>query len=303
MLWPGIKKLGKELGFKRTNSEVVGTLKNCFVKMYDGNNIKVLEIFPPELDDMDKEYILNILNQNKIKKYEWQNNCIKIIFQEYIRPYSITKIKNILFTIVEHFDQKFPDGIPNCQKCGIQKEADVHIIGNVSNYLCADCLRKYKNDLNNKYMEYQQLPTNYFSGFIGALLFSIPGIIITVLFFVFLDRLAAISALLYIFLGIKGYKTFKGKISPLGAFIIITVGMIMIGIGTLVAYSVMILKVIKTFDIDMLIQILKTPEVERELWTNIVISYIVSIFFIIIQLIQMIKEWKFSIEIKNARDI
>jgi hypothetical protein len=105
MLWSGIKKLGKELGFKRTNSEVVGTLKNCFIKMYDGNNMKVLEIFSPELDDTDKEYILNVLNQNKIKRYEWQNCGVRIIFQEYIRPYSIIKIKNILFTVVEHFEK------------------------------------------------------------------------------------------------------------------------------------------------------------------------------------------------------
>jgi hypothetical protein len=40
MLWPGIKKPGKELQLKRTNSEVVGMVKNCFVKMYDGSNIK-----------------------------------------------------------------------------------------------------------------------------------------------------------------------------------------------------------------------------------------------------------------------
>jgi hypothetical protein len=152
-------------------------------------------------------------------------------------------------------------------------------------------------------LEYQQLPTNYFSGIIGALLFSIPGIIITVLFFVFLDRLAAVSSLLYIVFGIKGYKTFKGKISPFGAFIIKTVGIIMIGIGTLIAYSSLILKEIKMFDIDLLIQVLKIPEVTRELLINIVISYIVSGFFIIFQLFQMIKQWKFLKIIKKARDI
>jgi hypothetical protein len=303
MLWPGIKKFGKELGLKRTNSQVVGTLKNCFIKMYDGNNIKVLEIFPPEMDDTDKEHIVNILNQNKIKKNEWQDNGVKIIFQEYIRPYSIVKIKNILFAIVEYFEQKYPDKIPGCHKCGNQRESDVYDIGNTSIFLCPDCLRKYKTDLDNKYLEYQQLPTNYLSGFFGALLFSLPGIVVTVLFFVFLDRLAAISALLYVVLGIKGYKTFKGKISPFGAFIIIAVGMLMVGIGTLVAYSVLIFKEIKMFNIDILMEILKMPEIQRELWINIVISYVVSGFFIVFQLFQMIKGWKFSKIIEKAKNI
>jgi hypothetical protein len=303
MLWPGIKKLGKELGFKRTNSEVVGTLKNCFIKMYDGKNIKVLEIFLPEMDDPDKEYIMDVLKQNKIKKSDWKDSGITITFQEYIRPYSTAKIKSILFTIVDYFEQKYPDKIPKCHKCGMEKEADVYFVGNVSDYLCTDCLRKHKNNLDNEYLEYQQLPTNYFMGFIGALLFSIPGVIVTVLFFVFLDRLAAISALLYIVLGIKGYKLFKGKISPFGAFIIITVGIMMIGIGTLTAYSVLIFNEIKTIDIDILIQILGVPEVQRELWLNIAISYVISSVIIVIQLFQMMKEWKFSKSIIRAKEI
>jgi hypothetical protein len=54
---------------------------------------------------------------------------------------------------------------------------------------------------------------------------------LTILFFVFFNKLAAVSTVLYIFLGIKGYKIFKGKISPFGAFIIIMVGLIMTGVG------------------------------------------------------------------------
>lgn len=307
MLWPGIKKLGKELGFKRTNSEAAGTLKNCFIIMYDGAGKKVLEIFPPEIDDTDKEYILNVLNQNKIKECEWLNNGVRIIFQEYIRPYSMNKIKNIIFTIVEHFEQKYPDNIPNCLKCGMQKKAEVYSICNAvneTNYLCDDCLKKCKNDLNNKYSEYQQLSGNYFSGFIGALLFSIPGVFITVLSFVFLKSIAEVSALFYIIFGIIGYKIFKGKISPFGELIRIVVGIIMIGIGTLSAYSVIILKEIKMFDIDILLQILKMPEQERELWTSIVLSYVVYSFSIIYQLFIIIKPWRFSnYIIKKAREI
>jgi hypothetical protein len=303
MLWPGIKKLGKELGLKRTNSEVVGMLNNCFIKMFDGTNIKVLEIFSPETDDTDKEQIEDILKQNKIKKYEWLNNGIRIIFSEYIRPYSTKKIKNILLIIVEHFIKKYPDNTPQCQNCNINRDADAYFIGNESMYICTDCLKKTEDDIKNKYWEYNQLPTNYGLGFIGALLFAIPGIIITVLFFVFLKMLAAASTLVYIFLGIKGYKAFKGKITPIGALIVIIVGLIMIGIGVITAYSVIIFKELKTVDIDTLINILKMPEVEKELITNIILSYIISSIFIIFQLFQMMKEWKFFKKIQKAREI
>lgn len=77
----------------------------------------------------------------------------------------------------------------------------------------------------------------------------------------------------------------------------------MIGIGILVAYSAVILRELKTFDIDLLIQILKMPEVGKELQANIIIAYTVSIFYIIIQLFQITREWKFSKNIQKARDI
>jgi hypothetical protein len=303
MLWPGIKKLGKDLRFKRTNSEVVGNLKNCFIKIFDGNNMKVLEIFSPEIDDVDKEWIENILKQNKIKKHDWLNNGIRIIFSEYIRPYSIEKIKSILLNIVEYFNQKYPDNIPQCHNCGIHKNADVYYIGNISKYVCFDCLKILENDANNKYLEYKHLPTNYLSGFFGALIFAIPGIIITTIFFVFLERLVAVSALIYIVLGIKGYKVFKGKITPFGAFIVIIVGIIMIGIGILVAYSILIFRELKTVEFDILIQILKMPEVANEIRMNIILSYVISSIFIFFQLFQMMKEWKFLANIKKAKEI
>jgi hypothetical protein len=303
MLWPGLKKLGKELGLKRTNSEIVGTLKNCFVKMFDGTNMKVLEIFSPQMDDADKARIESILKENKVKKHDWLDNGVRIVFYEHFRPYSTVKIRNLLNVLVEYFSQKYPDNLPQCQNCGIQKEAEAYSIGNESKYICGDCLKKLEKNINNEYWEYKELPANYLSGFIGALLFAIPGVIVTILFFVFLNRLAAVSTLVYIALGIKGYKLFKGKITPLGAFIVIIVGLIMIGVGTIAAYSILIFKEIKTIDMDLLKQILKMPEVEKELRTNIILSYVVSSFFIVFQLFQMTKEWRFLKKIQKAREI
>ncbi len=47
MLWPGIKKLGKKLHLKRTDSEAVGMVKNCFVRLYDGSLVS--KINPPTI--------------------------------------------------------------------------------------------------------------------------------------------------------------------------------------------------------------------------------------------------------------
>jgi len=303
MLWPGIKKLGKELNLKRTDSEVVGLIKSCFVKAYDGYNMKILELYVPEMDDDDKNNIIKKLEARKIKKYEWVSSGVKIIFIERFAPYSIKKIKELIDELINYFSSKYPAQKPKCQHCGQQNETDVYCINDASLLICNDCYNKAEKTAQNENAEQQNIKGNYLSGFIGAILFAIPGILLTILLFVFLERLAALSAVAYIYLGIIGYKKFKGKMSPIGAVIITIAALIMVGIGVVIAYSVFILKVLKEINIDALLLILKMPEVQKELITNLVISYIVSCFYFVFQLNKMFKEWKNQKYIQKPREI
>ena len=303
MLWPGLKKLGKELGLKRIDSEVVGIIKNCFVRMYDGSNIKVLEMCLPELDGNDKENIAEKLKANKIKSYEWLTRGVKITFREIIAPYPIKKIRNLLDQFIDYFWNKYPHQIPPCQQCGEQKESDAYCINNMPVFVCDKCYEKIENDLENENREQQYVEGNYLFGFMGALVFSIPGIMLTIILFVFLNRLAAVSALLYVFLGIKGYKKFRGKTSPFGAFVVIFAALIMVTVGVFLSYSVMILREIGEIDIDLLLLVLKFPEVQREMMINIVLSYLVSSVYFVFQIIQMAKEWKNLKRIYKAKEI
>jgi hypothetical protein len=214
MLWPGIKKLGKELNLKRTDSEVVGFVKNCFVKMYDGRNMKILELYVPEMSDDDKNNIIKKLESRKIKKYEWIPNGVKIVFIEIFVPYSLKKIKELLDECINYFSNKYPTQKPQCQHCGQLNETYIYCINNVSLIICKDCHNQLEKTTQNENLEQQNVKGNYLLGFTGAILFAIPGILLTVLFFVFLESLAAFSAIVYIYLGTIGYKKFKGKISP-----------------------------------------------------------------------------------------
>jgi hypothetical protein len=315
MLWPGVKKLGKELNLKRTDSEALGFIKNCFVKIYDGYNIKVMELYVPEMGDDDKDNIIKKLETRKIKKYEWVPNGVKITFIEMIIPYSIKKIKELLDEFVNYFSNKYPAQKPQCQHCGQQNVTDIYCINNVSLLICNDCYRQTEKTTQNENLEQQNIKGNYLLGFIGAILFAIPGILLTVLLFVFLNSMAAVSAIVYVILGTIGYKKFKGKISPVGAFIIIITGLIMVAVGVTISYSVAILweisKELEIINFDVLINFLKIifknifemPEVRKELITNIVTSYIVSGLYFVFQLNQMVKEWKNKKSIHKPREI
>jgi hypothetical protein len=304
MLWPGLKKLGKELRLKRTDSEAVGIIRNCFVKMYDGNQIKVLELYVPELDNDDKNNIIKSLEANKIKKYEWLPNGIKIIFIEIILPYSTEKIKNLLDEFVKYFSNKYPGQKLQCQHCGRQDETDIYCVNNAPLLICGDCYRQIEKNIQNENAEQQNAKGNYLLGFIGAILFAIPGILLTVLLFVFLENVAAVSAIVYIILGTIGYKKFKGKMSPVGAVIIIIAGLIMVAVGVTVSYSVLVLmeisKELEIINFDILIVVLKIifknifemPEIRSELLANMVLSYFVSGIYFVYLLNKMVKDWK-----------
>jgi len=303
VLWPGIKKLGNELQLKKTNSEMVGIAGNCFIKLYDGQNMKVLELFAPEINDADKEYITDKLEINKVKNHEWLEHGVKIVFNEYFFPYPINKIKNIVTDFTEYFFSKYPGQKLHCQKCGVPKEVEICRIDNVTAVVCGDCYKACESEISDKNLENKYAPANYLPGFIGSLLFSVPGIAVTVVMFVFLSSLSAISSVLYVILGIKGYNKFNGKKSRFGAVVIIMSTVIMVGLGIIVSYSVYILKEIKTIDMEMLLYILKLPEIQQEIIKNLALSYVLSGIYLVIQLIQLMKEWKTEKAIQKVEDI
>jgi len=303
MLWPGIKKLGKQLNLMRSDTEVTGRVRNCFVRMYDGNQIKVLELYAPNLDSDDKDFIIKRLDAGKIKKYEWPSNGVKIIFQEYLTPYSTKKIKELLDELVKYFSGKYPDQSPSCQYCGEYTETEIYCVNNTPMLICGNCYRQHASNFQRENEEIQNAPNNYLMGFIGALLFAVPGILITIGFFLFLDSLGAVSAVAYIFLGILGYKKFKGKISHIGAVLITAAALIMVGAGIFVSYSALIFKSLRVIDFDLLALVYQNPEIQKEFIQNLMVAYLVSAAYFIFQFFQLRNEWKGKKSICKPREI
>jgi hypothetical protein len=220
MVWLGIKKLGKQLNLQKSTSEALGIVKNSFVKIADRMGMKTLEIIFPENNEEDMENIIKILKNNKIKEYNFMENGISIIYRESFVPYSIKKIRILVDFITDYFYKKYPNIIHKCHKCHTTTEANIYYSNNGSIYLCDNCLKEIENKIYEEKLNYTMIPSNYIFGFIGALFFSIPGIIITTLFFIFLKGITACSGLSYVVLGKIGYQKFKGKMTPIGAIII-----------------------------------------------------------------------------------
>jgi hypothetical protein len=299
MVWLGIKRIGKKLGFRKTDTEALGFVGNIFAKIADRMGMKTLEIIFPSFDDNDKEFVLKFFAENKIKEYDWKQDGVLIIFRENFLPYSVKKIHNIIISISNYFGNKYPLE-HKCQNCGQLNEGDIYFIKDDSKYLCNSCLDDITNKLHEEKIKDDQLPSNYLMGFLGSIIFPIPGILLTIILFVFLNKIAAMSALLYITLAKLGYTKFKGKLTQFGSIIISCSGILMTAIGIVVSYIVCIVFQIKTF--DGIFDILKIPEVQNELAFNIKFALFLSLIVIIINLFQMKKEWSFP-KIKRAKEI
>jgi hypothetical protein len=300
MIFPGVKKIGRSLNIERTNNKALGKVGNTFIRLYDGNNMKVLEMTFPQITDNDKEIIDQIFRENKIKNVEWIETKVVVIFREIFWPYSTYKIKSIIDRLCQYATATYKDHDVTCEECKTNETAEAFEVSDGSIFLCSSCYIKLQEQLTHEKEEYQRIPGNYYFGSIGAFLFSIPGIVLTAVFFIFLDKIAAASSVLYIFLAIKGYTFFKGKLDRMGALLINVIGVTMTCIGIYSSYALMILY--KTKSMQQTKEIIKMPDVIKEIKLNIIIALIISSFYMIFNTYEMFKKWKFP-ELKRAKKI
>ena len=298
------KKLGGRYALTRAGNEAAGITGNCFIVLGDAPNVKTLRIVFPALDGEDTEFIENLLREVKVKKFVWGEQEITVSFYEFIIPYSPDKIASVIDSITGYFGEKYAQLGQSCHNCGSEAACDVYT-GESAQYLCENCFAGKEQAFSAAREEYERSPGNYASGFLGALLFTLPGVALAIVLFVFFDTIAAVSTLVCMILAQKGYKQFRGKISPAGALIGSAAGVIMTVAGIFAGYAASIIKYLleegATMDMifPVLGEIMLIPELMKELTKNILVALAISAVYIVLNLYRMVTEWTFPL-IKKA---
>ena len=106
MLWELERRYKLE---KTDSSELFGKIHNCFVYMYEDYVMKIVELYVPEIDESDKDYVREKLSSNRTIKYMWIENGIKISFISPPSTYPISSIKMVLDDLTEYFNNKYPE--------------------------------------------------------------------------------------------------------------------------------------------------------------------------------------------------
>lgn len=304
MIYPGLKKLGKELGFKNNGHLVYGFINNTYVAFMDGSNRKIVYFrFPSDLDEEDKNKLLSWKKKGYAKNVIFpEGNLFDVEFEftEYFVPFKISKIKEVIEDIANYFNEKYADKKPVCcgDNCNQTENLVFYDVDTVPVFFCPSCKMKLENMINNEYEEFQEQPNNYLKGTLASILFSIPGHLLTFFFF-WLGRIAAVSGLLYFFLAQKGFTWAKGKLNKIGVLIISLLSLINTVIGTFISYiAVVVIKILKLPEaegvpvaslIRFSLESLQDNEVRRELFVNLGLSLILCGICIVIKMIELLK--------------
>lgn len=304
MIFLGLKKLGKEFGFKNNGKCIYGFLNNTYVMVADGLNQKnVWFRFPNRLDENDNRKIGSWEKKGYAKKVDFLKDTffdVEITFIEHVIPVKISKIKEVIEDITKYIAEKYSQLKPKCcgENCLSDDNLNIYEIDGLPLPMCISCAQRLEKDIENSYEEVKLHPNNYLQGFIAAAIFSIPGILLSFFFFM-LGKIMAVSGLVYYYLAQKGYVWASGKFNKIGIIIISLTSIIFTAVGTYFSYiGVIVTKLfqapeMKPYPLRDIIktsfEIVKEPELKKELLTNMYLSLFLCGICIILNMIQSLK--------------
>lgn len=314
MVFPGLKKLGKEFGFKNNGTYFYGFINDTYVIFADGANQKNVSFrFPIRIDEDDKNKILSWKKKGYAKSIDFFDNQafnVNIVFAEYFLPFKISKIKEVIEDITSYIKQKYPNEKIKCSgdNCSETEELNIIDIEGIPFPMCSSCVKRLEQSIENEYEEFKLQENNYFQGSVAAAVFSIPGILVTFVLFL-LGRIAGASGLIYFYLAQKGYVWAKGKMNKIGVLIISLISLAYTAVGVYLSYIAVIVKEalklpeVKDYPLFEIVKLsfeaVKEPEVKNELLTNIYLSLFLCGICILINMFQLLKATG-KVKIKKA---
>jgi len=290
LLFPGIKKIARKLDLYSSGSIAFGSYRQFQIKVFDGNNKKVLLMKIAESPGEDE--LMQLKKKFRIRKiiFDAKSTLLEVEFRELFKPYKAEKIISLINEIIDLCEKKGISSIRKCDNCE-NSEVDYYRYGDQPMVLCPICHNVKTSEVDAFAVEFREQENRYLRGISGALIFSIPGIFIQGLLFILLKSMAALSSVVYCFLALKGYVVFKGKPTPLASVFIIIISLFMTVFGTVITYCGYLYTQIHRF--DMIIPLLQNSDVFDELVLNVTLQVIISSFYLVFEFFSLKKRWTF----------
>lgn len=220
MIFPKAKKIARELDWYTAKDLVFGLYKGYFFSVGDApitNNpqykfvvVKTGELTDEQVSAIEKE-LFEHKPTLKFTMFRITKYGLHFEFHENLKFTKLERIYALFDFAVDILKQA---GIPeqeNCHECGTKDRLQYYNINDEGALLCPSCAGKVEDSFNEEERARVLAEKGYLAGFLGALAFSIPGIIAWVLVSFFFGKLTIILILVIAILSFKGYGYFKGK--------------------------------------------------------------------------------------------
>lgn len=303
MIFPKAKKIAKQQNWNKTNTGVFGLYKGYFFNIYDANlmsnpQFKFVAATTDNLSEEQRDQLYNELTNNKknlkFTSLNTSSNGITIQFAENLRFTKIKTIYALLDFLVELFKRMNIPEQKKCHSCNTTEGLLNYNYNESGVILCDSCYHQIDNNFKDIERKKYSEEKNYFIGFLGSLLFSLPGIIAWILVAVYLERLASVIAVLIGFLGIKGYEFFRGKSGKMTKYLIVLSNIISILVANVVTILSLLVK--EGLSISESIVEIQINDVAIDmLYRNTLISFVLALL-VWIWLFSSLKENKYSIK-------
>lgn len=306
MIFPKAKKIAKELDWHKTNDGVFGLYKGYFFKVTDASflsnpQFKFVTATTDSLTEQQKLQIKTELDTNKknlkFTNFEISDNSIFFQFAENLTFTKLKTVYSLFDFLVDLFKNLNISEQYKCHNCGTNQKINYCNLNDTGIILCNTCFNKTENSFYEIERKRISEEKNYLTGFLGSIVFSIPGIIAWVLIAVYLERLASGMALIIAFLGIKGYDNFKGRHGKLTKYIIVLTNIASILIANVVTVIALLVK--DGLAINQAFSQLQTNQAAKDVFNqNTIISFILAML-VWIWLLFIMKDKKLTIKLAD----
>jgi len=278
MLFPGIKKLAAALMLKDNKTMAFGEYRSFFIYACDGQNFKKV-IFEVALSDEELEGIQSILAKFRLKRFARDETSFSLSIPEYVKPYSVKKMLAVVDAVVDFLSERKKEKPIACSQCG-RAEYSIYSIRGSPIRLCDGCHARAMQDIDNQDRAERATDVFYLAPALAGLLWSLPGFALQAVCFIFLNRIAAVSYVLYFYLFLAGYLKARGPKNLPSVFIISLSSLAMTLAGTVVSFFGYSWELMAT-----------KPELRAECLKNVGLTMLVSVVIFAIYVLQYAKTW------------
>lgn len=285
MIFPKAKKIARDLAWHKTDNGVFGLYKGYFFNVSDASlmsspQYKFVTATTDNLTEGQKQQIVTELVKNKKKlKFtglEIRDTTIFFQFVENLIPTKLKTVYSLLDFLVDLFKKLNIPEQNKCHSCGTDQRISYYNLGDNGVIFCDSCFHQ----TNNKFYEIEKerisKEKGYLTGFLGTLIFSIPGIILWVLLAIYVGKLASGMAFILAFFAFMGYNLLKGREGTLKKYIIFLTNIVSIIIANVITVLALLLKQGST--IKQAISELQTSESVKEVfYANMVFSFVLAL--------------------------